>query len=75
MTENDHPSLQTESERETNQQLQFDTDWETTEPGTSCPSSSSPPNTTSASCNGCFELKWESSKSRGVCVPLCFHFH
>ncbi|XP_058054693.1 1-acylglycerol-3-phosphate O-acyltransferase Pnpla3-like isoform X3 [Anopheles bellator] len=34
MSESDNPALQTANERELNQQLEFDTDWETTQPGT-----------------------------------------
>ncbi|XP_040171268.1 1-acylglycerol-3-phosphate O-acyltransferase Pnpla3-like isoform X4 [Anopheles arabiensis] len=34
MSESDNPALQTANELEANQQLEFDTDWETTQPGT-----------------------------------------
>ncbi|XP_035786227.1 patatin-like phospholipase domain-containing protein 2 isoform X2 [Anopheles albimanus] len=34
MSESDNPAIQTANERELNQQLEFDTDWETTQPGT-----------------------------------------
>lgn len=33
MTDNENPSLQTANERELNQQLEFDSEWDTTTPG------------------------------------------
>ncbi|XP_052861642.1 1-acylglycerol-3-phosphate O-acyltransferase Pnpla3-like [Anopheles cruzii] len=36
MSESDNPALQTANERELNQQLEFDTDWETTQPDFLC---------------------------------------
>lgn len=40
MTDDGSPALQTEQEREVNQQLEFDNDWETTQPGTASPEES-----------------------------------
>lgn len=52
MTDSDSPAVQSLGERETNQQLQFDTDWDVVPP-------------TGINCHGCFKL--ESSTSRCVC--------
>ncbi|XP_065083992.1 1-acylglycerol-3-phosphate O-acyltransferase Pnpla3-like isoform X7 [Ochlerotatus camptorhynchus] len=41
MTDDANPAIQTEQEREVNQQLEFDNDWETTQPGTALPEESS----------------------------------
>lgn len=52
MTDSDNPAVQTMNEREINQQLQFDTEWDIMSP-------------TGRNCHGC--LKLESSTSRCVC--------
>lgn len=56
MTDSDNPSVQTVEERETNQQLQFDNDWDIL-----------PPTAAGRNCLGCLQLNWESSTSRCVC--------
>ena len=61
MSDCDNPALQTKAERELNQQLQFDTEWDQQQPGTITP----------PTCNdGCIKLNWESSTSRCVCLSL-----
>lgn len=55
MTDNENPSLQTTNERELNQQLEFDSEWDTTTPGR-------------PSCHHCLQYNWESSTSRCVCL-------
>ena len=53
MTDSDSPAVQTLSELELNQQLQFDTeDWDGVPTG---------------DCHVCLKLDWESSTSRCVC--------
>lgn len=81
MTESDNPSLQTSHERETNQQLQFDTDWETIQPGQNnsmamvATASSAPPAACSSSCHDkCLKFDWESSTSTCVCPNYVFCF-
>lgn len=59
MTDSESPAVQSMGERETNQQLQFDTDWDVVPP-------------TGRNCHGCLKLDWESSTSRCVCH---FIFH
>ena len=56
MTDSDSPELQTLNERETNQQLQFDTELDASETGRNC--------------HVCLKLKWDSSSSPCVCVEL-----
>lgn len=56
MTDSENPSLQTTNERELNQQLEFDTEWDTNTPGRR------------PSCHGCLQYNWESSTSRCVCL-------
>ncbi len=56
MTDSDSPEMQTLHERETNQQLQFDTELD--------------PSETGRNCRVCLKLDWESSTSRCVCIEL-----
>lgn len=56
MTDSDSPDIQTVHERETNQQLQFDTDWDASETGRNC--------------HVCLKFNWEPSTSQCVCVEL-----
>lgn len=61
MTDSDSPVMQTFGEREANQQLQFDSEWDVVPP-------------TGSNCHGCLKLDWESSTSRCVC-HLIHHHH
>lgn len=56
MTDSDSTDIQSIQERETNQQLQFDTEWDVPETGTDC--------------NVCLKLDWASSTPSCVCVKL-----
>lgn len=62
MTDSDSPVMQTFGEREANQQLQFDSEWDVV-----------PPVATGSNCHGCLKLDWESSTSRCVCHPILIH--
>lgn len=53
MTDDGSPALQTEQEREANQQLEFDNDWETTQPGTAPPEESPKTHCWSSSMSQC----------------------
>lgn len=53
MTDSDSPVMQTFGECETNQQLQYDSEWDVVPP-------------TGSNCHGCLKLDWESSTSRCV---------
>lgn len=61
MTDSDSPVMQTFGEREANQQLQFDSEWDVVPP-------------TGSNCHGCLKLDWESSTSRCVCYLIHHHF-
>lgn len=54
MTDNESTAAQSLNERDTNQPLQFDTEWDLKPP-------------TGRNCHGCLKLDWESSTSRCVC--------
>lgn len=61
MTDDGSPALQTVQEREVNQQLEYDNDWETTQPGMARSADIPTPKAHS----------WTSSMSQCVCP----HFH
>lgn len=66
MSGSDSPALQTVNERELNQQLEFDSDWEATQPGTDTVTDKN------IKCNGCL-VNWVSSMSHCVC-SIALHF-
>lgn len=53
VTEDCSPAIQTKQEREVNQQLEFDNDWETTQPGTASPDKSPRNNFTLSTMSQC----------------------
>lgn len=60
MTDNENPIVQTTNERETNHQLQFDSEWDPTSIGRNC--------------HVCLKINWESSTSRCVCSLINFTY-
>jgi hypothetical protein len=78
MTDTDNPALQTLAERELNQNLEFETDWQTTQPGISLNTSSNQQqNIIKTKChnNCCFKIDWESSSHRCVCYLCCLFIY
>lgn len=70
MTGNEDPSIQTKNERELNEQLQYDSDWDNQTGSTSSFSSSQSLSSSSSLNNERIQFDWESSTSLGVCFQF-----